>query len=95
MDVAWVLVHGDQAAAAARAVGAAALVVVVSAVIAEALETPDAQAAAQPLRRAGRPIRVCFLPGYQDERAERDTGQHVQCGCGYSHAAIADRVAEY
>src|SRR5215472_7669437 len=48
-----------------------------------------------PLRRAGRPIRgAALLPGDQDEGAERDTGQHVQRGRGYSHAAVADRVAE-
>ena len=35
-----------------------------------------------------------LLPGDQDEGTERDTGQHVQRGCGYSHAAIADRMAE-
>ena len=34
------------------------------------------------------------LPGDQDEGTERDTGQQVQCGCGYAHAAVADRMAE-
>ena len=38
---------------------------------------------------------AALLSGDQDEGTERDTGQQVQCGCGYSHAAIADRMAEY
>jgi hypothetical protein len=38
---------------------------------------------------------AALLPGDQDEGTERDTGQQVQCGCGYAHAAVADRMAEY
>ena len=37
---------------------------------------------------------AALLPGDQDEGTERDTGQQVQCGCGYAHAAVADRMAE-
>ena len=38
---------------------------------------------------------AALLPGDQDEGTERDTGQQVHCGCGHSHAAVADRMAEY
>jgi hypothetical protein len=54
-----------------------------------------AEIKAIPAEQPATPLRVRLLPGDEDEGTERDTGQQVQRGGGHSHAAIADRMAEY
>jgi mutator family transposase len=56
--------------------------------------SPEPASEANRLPRGPTGPGAALILGDQDEGTERDTGQQVQCGCGYSHAAVADRMAE-